>query len=163
MSLGRISALAVLMLTLASNIAMADTNPQGTHNQQHPRGMHQKHGDLMQQLNLTQAQQQQLQTIRNQYKQQMAPTQQALRQAEQKLTDLMTGAASDNEISNQYKQVQQLRQQLADLRFQSMLAIRGVLTTEQRQKFASFMQQHRQHFRQQGVNPKGFTSPKKQG
>ncbi|GAC1452926.1 MAG: hypothetical protein NVSMB70_20710 [Chamaesiphon sp.] len=155
MSLGRISALAVLMLTLASNIAMADTNPQGTHNQQHPRGMHQKHGDLMQQLNLTQAQQQQLQTIRNQYKQQMAPTQQALRQAEQKLTDLMTGAASDNEISNQYKQVQQLRQQLADLR--------GVLTTEQRQKFASFMQQHRQHFRQQGVNPKGFTSPKKQG
>ncbi|GAC1460386.1 MAG: hypothetical protein NVS2B14_04620 [Chamaesiphon sp.] len=149
MPLRRISTLGILLLSLGSAVALADSTSllsQTTNQtQEHLHRRHKDWGSLMQQLNRTQAQQQELDTIRNQSKDQMSQRKQAMHQAAQELRDLMVGTATDDQIRDKYKQVQALRQQLADLRFENLLAMRKVLTPEQRQKFAQLMQQRSKH------------------
>jgi Spy/CpxP family protein refolding chaperone len=48
----------------------------------------------------------------------------------------MASTASQNQIREKYRQVETLKQQVADIKFESMLAMREVLTPEQRRQFA---------------------------
>jgi len=158
MSLRRVSTIAVLILSLGTAVAFANSQAQQPQrvaqtqeNLQRPR-----RGDpagLMQALNLTQEQQQSLQRIRQQSKPQMDQRKQALRQAHQELRQMMQGTASTDEIRAKHQQVQQLRQQMENLRFENMLAMREVLTPEQRTKFAELMQQrHKKSHNRGGRN-----------
>lgn len=99
----------------------------------------------LQQLNLSQDQMQKIQAIRDRYKGQMEQRGQALRQAQQELGNLMAGTASANEIRDKHRQVEQLRQQLAEMRFESMLETRDVLSTDQRRQLGQMMQQRREN------------------
>ncbi|HIK28696.1 MAG: Spy/CpxP family protein refolding chaperone [Oscillatoriaceae bacterium SKW80] len=99
----------------------------------------------LQQLNLSPEQMQKIQDIRARYKSQIEQNSQTLRLAQQELSNLMAGVASTNEIREKHRQVQQLRQQLAQIRFESMLEIREVLNPAQRRQFIQMMQQRRRN------------------
>lgn len=107
-----------------------------------PRGMPRWIGEL----NLTPDQMQQMQAIRSRYQNQISQRAQALRQAESELQQLMASNADTNQIRTKHNQVQSLRQQLAQVRFESMLEMRQVLTPEQRRQLAQRMNQRRQNF-----------------
>ena len=147
MSLHRISLLAVLILSVGSAVALADPNPQSAQIAQNSPGARPQRRNkdgLLQQLNLTQQQMQQMQAIRQKYRSQIAPRHQALRQARQELVTLMNSTASASLIRSKNQQVEELQQQLQKLRFESMLEMREVMTPEQRTKFVQLMQQRRQ-------------------
>ncbi len=147
MSLHRISLLAVLILSVGSAVALADPNPQSpqiAQNSPGARPQRRNKDGLLQQLNLNQQQMQQMQAIRQKYRSQIAPRQQALRQARQELATLMNSTASASQIRSKNQQVEELQQQLQKLRFESMLEMREVMTPEQRAKFVQLMQQRRQ-------------------
>ncbi|URR36150.1 Spy/CpxP family protein refolding chaperone [Thermosynechococcus sp. HN-54] len=92
-------------------------------------------------LNLTPEQRQRLQAVRQQYQGQMEQTRNQLRTAKAELRQMMSGNASEEQIRSKYQQVRQLENQLASLRFESMLAMRSILTPQQRQALAAQMQQ----------------------
>ncbi|HIK35264.1 MULTISPECIES: Spy/CpxP family protein refolding chaperone [unclassified Thermosynechococcus] len=94
-------------------------------------------------LNLTPEQRQRLQAVRQQYQGQMEQTRNQLRTAREELRQMMSGDASEDQIRSKHQQVRQLENQLASLRFESMLAMRGILTPQQRQALATRMQQRR--------------------
>ena len=107
-------------------------------------------GGWLQDLNLTPAQVNQMNQIRSRYRDRLNQQRQALRQSQQKLQQLLSSSnASQQTLLAQHRQVQALRQQLSDTQFESMLAMRQVLTPEQRAKLAQQMQQRRGSFKEQ--------------
>lgn len=141
-SLRRVSVLTVLMISLGSAVAFANPNSllpqaiaQNTEEESRPNRGRGK-AQLFQELNLAPEQTQQIEAIRNQYQDQISQRKQAVRQARQELVELMASTASQNQIREKYRQVETLKQQVADIKFESMLAMREVLTPEQRRQFA---------------------------
>ncbi|AGF51479.1 sll0858 [Synechocystis sp. PCC 6803] len=100
-------------------------------------------GQWMESLDLTDSQKQQLEAIRQKYQGQMQSLSEQMRTSQNELRTLMSGNGSDSEIRAKHNQVANLRQQLGELRFNSMLESRQVLTPEQRQKFSQLMQERR--------------------
>ena len=156
MTLRRVSVLTVLMLSLGGAVAFANPNSllphtvaQNTENQSSPN---RAKGRWIQELNLTPEQTQQIQAIKNQYKDQISQRRQAVRQSQQELVDLMAGTASQTQIRQKYRQLETLKQQVSDLRFDSMLSMREVLTPQQRREFAQKMQNRRGYYKHGGMN-----------
>lgn len=154
MSWRRISILTALMLSLGgaasflhSNSLLPQAIAQNTEAQPRPEWGKTR---LIQELNLTSAQTQQLQTIQNQYQAQIAPRQQAVRQARQELFELMAGTASQSQIQAKHRQVETLQQQAAEVRLNRLLAMREVLTPQQRRQFAERMQNRWQNHKNRG-------------
>ena len=148
MSLRRVSAIAALVLSLGGAVAFISPNSlipevfaQNTESPERP--MRGKTDRLVQELNLTPEQTQQIEAIQAQYQEEMSQSKEAMRQAQQELMDLMAGTASVDQIREQYNQVETLKQQVSQLRFDSMLAMREVLTPEQRSQAAQLMQNRR--------------------
>jgi periplasmic protein CpxP/Spy len=148
MSIRRISAIAILMFTLGSTAtAVAIPNPiepQTLAQNQQPNRPAGKEGRLFEQLNLSADQKQKMQAVRDRYKDQISQRMQAMRQARQELETMMSGTANTSQIREKHRQIMGLRQQLEEVRFENMLAMREVLTSEQRSKLAQLMQQRRQ-------------------
>ena len=74
----------------------------------------------------------------------------------QQLRDLMASNASTEEIRAKYQQVQQLRQQLEDVSFESMLATREVMRLDQRQQYAQLMEKRRKDSHNPMGNQRGI-------
>lgn len=154
MSLSRVSVLMGLMLSLGSAVALAPNSllpqaiAQNTTEQRRPNRDQAK----FQELNLTPEQTQQMQEIQNQYQDQIAQRRQAVRQARQELLELMAGTASASQVREKYRQVETLEQQVAQIRFDNMLAMREVLTPEQRRQFAERMQKRGGNHRDRAMN-----------
>ena len=98
---------------------------------------------LMESLNLNDQQKQDLNAIRQKYQSQMNTIVSQLQIRQDELRTLMSGNASDDAIRAKHNQVAELRQQLGDLRFESMLESRKVLTPDQRKQFAQLMDERR--------------------
>jgi Spy/CpxP family protein refolding chaperone len=105
-------------------------------------------GDILQQLNLTPEQTRQVQEIRQRSMPKMQQTRQNLQQARQELDQLISSNASERQIQDKFRQVQSLKQEMATIRMENLLAIRAILTPEQRQQYNTLMQQRRQMRRQ---------------
>ena len=149
MSIRRISAIAVLMLTLGttaaatavSGPAQAETIAQN----QQPNRPGGKEGGLFDQLNLSADQKQKMQAVRDRYKDQVSQRMQAVRQARQELETMMSGTtANASQMREKHRQIMGLRQQLEEVQFESTLSMREVLTPEQRSQLSQLMQQRRQ-------------------
>lgn len=69
----------------------------------------------------------------------------ALKDGRKAMEDLMKSDAKKEEILSKFEALQTLRNKMARARFEMMLAIRDILTPEQRQKFRGFMESHRGH------------------
>ncbi|NES87603.1 MAG: Spy/CpxP family protein refolding chaperone [Moorea sp. SIO2B7] len=162
MSIRRFSVLATLItLSFGSIPALAESNfnPNSTVNNPLPQliaqppggsggsgdrqGGRGRRGKFMEELNLTTEQQEQIQEIREKYRPQMQQRRETLQKEQETLQQMMTGNASRDAILRQHQKVASLRQELGNLRFQSMLDTREVLTEEQRQKFAQMMEERR--------------------
>ena len=111
---------------------------------------HGKRGDrgqrlekLMEKLDLTPEQSAQVEAIQTESRQTAENLKEQMRSQHENMKSLMTSDASAEEIRIQYQEGQQMRQQLSNNRFETMLRIREVLTTEQRAELAELMEQHR--------------------
>ncbi|MEG4634275.1 Spy/CpxP family protein refolding chaperone [Microcoleus sp. AR_TQ3_B6] len=148
MSIRRLWAVAFLMLTLGSaTAATAVSNPvepQTIAQNQRPNRPGGKQGGMFDQLNLSADQKQKMQAISARYKDQISQRMQAVRQARQELATMMTGTATASQMREKHRQIIGLRQQLEEAQFESTLAMREVLTPEQRSQLAQMMQQRRQ-------------------
>ncbi|AFY64927.1 Spy/CpxP family protein refolding chaperone [Geitlerinema sp. PCC 7407] len=147
MSVRRTSVVAFSVLAMAGAVAIAApaffSMPRVALAQNAPNGDREgKETRWLQDLGLSPDQLQQLQSIRGQYREPLQAKRTALRQAQDELRTRMTGDASDDEIRRQFQEVQRLRQEMAELRFESMLAARKIMTDEQRDRFAAKMQEH---------------------
>jgi protein CpxP len=105
-------------------------------------------GGFMQQLNLNSEQQQQLQGIRAKYQDQIEQQRAAMETARQQLGELMASDASVERLRSQHNEVMRLQQEMANLRFESMLETRQVLTPEQRQELSQRVQERRNNNQQ---------------
>ncbi len=147
-SMRALATVAALALTVAAPLVQATAvwaNPNPTNAQLMARDGDTKdkpgRGEgWLQKLNLTPEQTQKIKTIRQQTRTQIQQQQTALRQAQQELQQMISGDASTGQLRDKFQQLQGLRQQLSSIQFNSMLAIRDVLTPEQRRQFAEQMQ-----------------------
>ncbi|MFZ4665978.1 MAG: Spy/CpxP family protein refolding chaperone [Prochlorotrichaceae cyanobacterium] len=92
-------------------------------------------------LNLSTEQMQRIKAIHEQYKPQFQANRESMRSAHDEFRQLMAGNAPVNQLRQKHQQLQTMQQQSGDLRFESMLAIREVLTPEQRQQAATLMEE----------------------
>lgn len=102
---------------------------------------------LITELELTDTQVEQIQTIRQEARDEMETLHTTLRAEHQALHTLMAGDATETELRTQHEQVQSLHQAVANQRFNTMLAVRAVLTPEQRSELAALMEQRRDRYR----------------
>ena len=90
---------------------------------------------LFQQLDLTAQQQQQIGQIHSSYRQQIRHKKNNIARLEQQLSDMMVGTEPIELLRAKNEKLSILRQEVGALRFESMLAIRKILTPQQRQKY----------------------------
>lgn len=107
---------------------------------------------FIEKLNLTADQKQKIQVIRQKYQPEIQQTHQSLRAEKSKLREMMVNNQSSDQMRNQHRKIVALNQKLNNLRFESMLEIREVLTAQQRQDFASMMEK-RKNGRRGNPNP----------
>lgn len=100
--------------------------------------------NLFQQLNLTPKQQNKIKQIRSRYQGQITQLKKNVQLAQQQLAVMMAGTDSAAIMRDKYREIAQFRQQLGQLHFESMLAIREVLTPDQRQTFAEIIETRKQ-------------------
>jgi protein CpxP len=149
MSMRRISAIAVLMFALgttaAATAAPSPAQPDTIAQNQRPNRPDGKEGGLFEKLNLSADQKQKMQAVRDRYKDQVSQRMQAVRQARKELEAMMSSStANASQMRDKHRQIMGLRQQLQEVQFESTLAMRDLLTPEQRSQFSQQMQQRRE-------------------
>jgi len=100
-------------------------------------------GQLIQELDLTNEQRAQIEAIQAKYADDLVANNQNLNTAYQELRTMMIGDTPDDLIRSKHEEIRAMRQESGDLRFESMLEVRQVLTLEQRQELADLMEQRR--------------------
>lgn len=158
MLLRRVSIVSVFLLTLGGVVALANPNPWTPEIAQSFEGkqpQHRQKQKLIEELDLTPEQEQQLQAIHRQYKGEIEQQLRELQQAKQELGKLMAGTAPVREVRLKYGEVEGLQQQLGELRFESTLAMREVMTTEQRSRFNQLMQQRQEDLAERWADRRG--------
>ncbi len=101
--------------------------------------------NLTKELNLSREQIQKLQQLRKNAQGKTKERRQILQIAKQELNQLIQGNASANQIRQKRQQVQSLQREIADTNFEKTLAIREILTPEQRVKLQQISEQRRQN------------------
>jgi Spy/CpxP family protein refolding chaperone len=99
-------------------------------------------------LKLSESQQRQIADIKNRYRGPLEERRDTFNIIEEQLRRLMTSNVSTEEIRAKHSELRRISQEIEDLRFNSMLEIRQVLTTIQRSQLAQLMEKHRQKFSQ---------------
>ncbi len=97
---------------------------------------------LFQQLDLTTQQQQQIKQIQLQYQQKIINQKQNITKLQQQLSDMMVGTEPIESLKAKNRQLSALRSKMESLHFDSMLAIREILTPQQRQKFRELVKNY---------------------
>ncbi|MCO5144206.1 MAG: Spy/CpxP family protein refolding chaperone [Oligoflexia bacterium] len=92
-------------------------------------------GKMMSELNLTSEQKDKMKEIRSKNKDAIKAQREEMKSAREALEEAMKGNASDGDIRSKFEKVQAVQQKLAKDRFENVLAIRAILTPEQRAKF----------------------------
>lgn len=102
-------------------------------------------GRVLQQLNLSTEQLQKLKAIRDRDQTPMRELAKQSRQANKELRDLLAGTESSDVIRTKHTQVLNLQQELQKQHFETMLAMREILTPQQRSQLNEIMQKNRQN------------------
>ena len=110
-------------------------------------GKGEKLNKLMQKLDLSPEQSEQVEAIQEESRTIAEDLEQQMRSQREEMKSLMISDASADEIRTQHQEAQSLHQELGNNRFETMLRIREVLTSEQRAEIAELKSQHRgRHF-----------------
>ena len=99
---------------------------------------------LLQQLDLTPEQSQQIEAIQEQFRTDNETLRQEMQANHQEMRSLLASDSSPEQLRQQHQQLQSLRQQLGTNHFETMLQVREILTPEQRNKMAELMAQYRE-------------------
>lgn len=91
---------------------------------------------LRAELNLTPEQETQIRAIYEEAKTESADERQELQAAYTAMKSALAGDASDAQLRQQHETIQDLRGELGDLAFETLLEVRQELTPEQRERFA---------------------------
>ena len=101
-------------------------------------------GRWLEELDLSTEQAESIQSIREEAKQTMEPLRERLQQEREALRSQLAGdTATDQQLREQHGRIQDMHQELGAQRFDTMLAIRRVLTPEQRAQMSELMEQRR--------------------
>ena len=143
--------------TYAAQSNIKTNNPQQFASQMNHRfarhhshqGRHHSRGDkinkILQQLDLTSEQSQQIEVIKQEFETQNTSLKQDIDSNNLPLRlSLFTSDVSTEELREQHKKAQALHQQLGDNRFEMMVQVREVLTPEQQNKMAELLKQKRE-------------------
>ncbi|MDJ0648049.1 MAG: Spy/CpxP family protein refolding chaperone [Xenococcaceae cyanobacterium MO_188.B19] len=146
-----ISTLAALFLAIplgASAITSeAQTNPSFSEDntsiisQRGRKGRGQRWERMMEELDLTSAQREEIKDIREKYSSQDPDFKEEIKASRQKMQSLLASDASKSELRRQHQEMQNLRQKMGDRKFEAMLEMREVLTSEQRAKMAQLIKE----------------------
>lgn len=107
----------------------------------HSRG--DRMNEILQQLNLTAEQSQQIEAVNQEFRSSYEALKQEMQNNRQEKRASFAIDASTEELRQQHQSFQALQQQLGDNRFEMMLQVREVLTPEQRRQLAELMEQKR--------------------
>lgn len=122
-----------------------DNNDSPTLNQSNERNVNfiadrdRRKKEVMSNLDLNDSQKIKMKEIKSKYKTQIDDIRQEITNERQKLAQMMQGNNSSSELRSQHQKVADLGRQMHNLRFEIMLEMREMLTTEQRQKLAESM------------------------
>ncbi len=94
---------------------------------------------LVERLNLTTEQRNQMAQIRNKYQPQFNSLREEIRNERNTLSQMMRNNQSQEQMRSQHQKIVSLDQKIHNLRFESMLEMRNVLTPEQREEWANMM------------------------
>jgi protein CpxP len=108
-------------------------------------------GRMLKQLNLSTEQLQKLKTIRERDLVRIRELAQQSRQANKELRDLLGGTASSDTIRSKHDQVLNLQQELQKQHFERMLAMREILTPQQRSQLNDILQKNRPDRMKEGI------------
>ncbi|WP_019498069.1 Spy/CpxP family protein refolding chaperone [Pseudanabaena sp. PCC 6802] len=131
---------AALAITIATGIPTTHTLTQPSQAQE----IGEASGKLLQQLNLSNDQLQQIKNIRSRNNSEIRSSRQRVRQLQQEIQELMSGTASSEQVRAKFNELQSVRQQAAKLQFEQTLAMREVLTPQQRAQLAQLIKQRRE-------------------
>lgn len=106
---------------------------------------------MFEKLDLSEEQRKKLAEIRKSNAEKVKALQEKLKEAHQKLDSSLDSDASEDVLKKQHQALQDLQNEMSDLRFENILAVRKVLTPEQRKKFSEMRKQ------------KGFDGPRRGG
>lgn len=126
--------------TLQPSVAQAPERPQ------------RRRSGLFRDLQLSRQQRRDIRAIRQQYGSQTREKAQLLRQTRRELKTMIAGESPDAEVRAQFQSLETLTQETLKLRFENMMAIRKVLTPDQRQQLEQKLAERR---RQRRFNPEG--------
>ena len=99
---------------------------------------------FLEQLELAPEQQRQIRSIRETAQTSLRDRLSELHAERETLQALLAGTAPVTDIRSQFERVQTLRQEMAALQFENLLAIRAILTPEQRTLLSERISQHRE-------------------
>jgi periplasmic protein CpxP/Spy len=102
-----------------------------------------KPGGILQQLNLTRDQFRQVSVVRKKYQPLIQDQARTVKTLQARLRSLMASSADSSEVQNAFQELQKRRQSLQQLRFDSSLATRQILTPEQRKAFEAALDKRR--------------------
>lgn len=98
---------------------------------------------MLEQLNLTPEQSEQIETIKTESRAQNDALHQDMETIREEMRSLLASDASVEQLREQHQRMQEVHQKLSDNRFETMLQIREVLTPEQRSQMADLMSEKR--------------------
>lgn len=98
------------------------------------KGANPGEGRFMQELNLTAEQKTKIASLRSAKKEKLTALREKQKNAKEALEKAMEASASDADLKKAHQELQAVKRELADERFDSLLSIRSVLTPEQRAK-----------------------------
>lgn len=142
-------AIAPILVSTTGSFALAESQPAIPEiTAQRPaldgeRGRFSKVLRWLQEIDLSTEQSERIKAIREQSRQNMESRYQQMQEAKEQMRSLMAGNASREQLQQQHRQLQTLRQELGNQGFETMLDIREVLTPQQRAQMAELAQQHR--------------------
>jgi protein CpxP len=108
-------------------------------------------GRMLKQLNLSTEQLQKLKAIRDLDITRIRDLSQQLSQANKELRDLLASTDGSDVIRAKHTQVMRLQQELQNQHFERMLAMREILTPQQRSQFNESMQKNRPNRMKEGM------------
>lgn len=106
---------------------------------------------LLNKLNLSSEQSTQIEAIHDRLRQENETLYEQVKIQKEAMQQLFASNASDSELLQQRQEIQNLKQELKDNRFEGMLEIREILTLEQRAQMSELMQErHNQRKERRG-------------
>ncbi len=97
-----------------------------------------KYIKMAEELQLTAAQREQLEKIRGEYKKTLPGKREAMEAKRDEMEKALRGTNPDAEVRKKFDELEKAQADFAKSRFEKILAIRAILTPEQRQKFKAF-------------------------